>query len=119
MKKFLVLIYCLFFICSCIAKQGHFTVLTNKMLDPSHFKMPSQEAGTQSEGVSVSHVLSTFEVGEHNLSKAIDSCMEQGSVQSDMLVDVDVTGWFWYVPYIYGQTGWEVKGNAVSSKTQR
>lgn len=34
----------------------------------------------------------------------------------DVMTDAVVTSWFWYIPYVYGQAGWEVKGDVVKTR---
>lgn len=35
---------------------------------------------------------------------------------TDLMTDVSVESWFWYIPYVYGNAGWEVKGDAVKTR---
>lgn len=115
MKKFLICVFCACALTSCVANHGNFTILTNKMLDTSHFKIASQTSGKPVRGRSVSHIILNAETGGDVLSEAIDRAMNQ-DIGSDMLVNVNVRHWFWMVPSIYGQKGWSVRGNANSSK---
>jgi hypothetical protein len=47
------------------------------------------------------------------LQDAIDRALERGG--GDLLVDADVEHWWLVVPFLYGQEGWTVRGDAVRS----
>lgn len=115
MKKFLICVFCLCVLTSCVTNHGNFTVLTDKILDTSHFKVPYKTVGSPVVGSSVSHIIVGFETNGDVLSEAIDDSMNQ-HIGSDMLVNVNVRHFFWIIPSIYGQKGWSVRGSANSSK---
>ena len=114
MKKLITLAFCIFYLSSCTANHGHFTVITNKMLDKSHFKIADQQVGKNVRGRSVTHIILSWELGDSDISEALDRAMKQ-DIGSDMLVNADMLYWAWFVPGFYGQHGWRIRGNANSS----
>ena len=52
--------------------------------------------------------------GNVTLEAAIDDALRKG--QGDVMTDAVVHYWTWYIPYIYGQTGWEVVGDVVKTR---
>ena len=116
MKKMLLLIFCLVFLSSCVANHGHFTVLTNKLIDKSHFRVPNQNSGQKVRSRSVEHIIISYNVGENNLSYALDRAFDKGYNNQDMMVNVDMSRTAWFIPSIYGLISWGIKGNVCSSK---
>ena len=119
MKKLIASIFCLVFLSSCVANHGHFTILTNKLIDKSHFKIADQNSGQKVRGRSVEHIVISYKLGENNLSYAMDRALEQGYNNQDMMVNVDVRRTAWIIPSIYGLISWSIKGNACSSKDEK
>ena len=35
---------------------------------------------------------------------------------ADIMTDVNVKSWSWYLPYIYGETGWRITGDAIKTR---
>jgi hypothetical protein len=48
------------------------------------------------------------------LQDAVDSALARGG--GDLLVDAEVEHWWVFVPFLYGQEGWTVRGDVVRSK---
>jgi hypothetical protein len=47
------------------------------------------------------------------LQDAVDGALRRGG--GNLLVDVDVEHWWVFVPFLYGQEGWRVRGDVVRS----
>lgn len=47
------------------------------------------------------------------LQDAIDRALERGG--GDLLIDAEVEHWWVFVPFVYGQEGWTVRGDVVRS----
>ena len=80
MKKLITLAFCIFYLSSCTANHGHFTVITNKMLDKSHFKIADQQVGKNVRGRSVTHIILSWELGDSDISEALDRAMKQDEI---------------------------------------
>ena len=115
MNKMLILICCLLILPACVADHGHFTVLTNKLIDAEHFKIDDTYVSTPVVATSRSHIISSWQLGGASLPEVIDKAMRNGH-DADILTNVKLRYWAWYVPSIYGQTGWGIRGEAISSK---
>ncbi|MHC5066425.1 MAG: hypothetical protein ACYTG5_20920, partial [Planctomycetota bacterium] len=64
----------------------------------------------------VDHIIIVVPTGQPTLEGAVDNALFNG--QGDVLTDASVEHWFWYIPYVYGQAGWSVKGDVVKTRTR-
>jgi len=44
----------------------------------------------------------------------LDKALEKGD--GDVMTDAVISSWWWYIPFIYGQNGWTVKGDVVKTR---
>lgn len=51
------------------------------------------------------------------LQAAIDGALRRGG--GNLMVDVEVDHWWVFVPFLYGQEGWRVRGDVVRSHEPR
>jgi hypothetical protein len=51
------------------------------------------------------------------LQDAVDGALHRGG--GNLLIDVDVEHWWVFVPFLYGQEGWRVRGDVVRSHAPR
>jgi hypothetical protein len=51
------------------------------------------------------------------LQDAVDAALERGG--GNLLVDATVEHWWVFVPFVYGQEGWRVRGDVVRSEPPR
>lgn len=51
------------------------------------------------------------------LQDAVDGALRRGG--GNLLIDVDVEHWWVFVPFLYGQEGWRVRGDVVRSNDHR
>jgi hypothetical protein len=51
------------------------------------------------------------------LQDAVDGALRRGA--GNLLVDVEVDHWWVFVPFLYGQEGWRVRGDVVRSQEPR
>jgi hypothetical protein len=51
------------------------------------------------------------------LQDAVDGALRRGG--GNLLVDATVEHWWVFVPFLYGQEGWRVRGDVVRSRTPR
>ncbi len=49
-----------------------------------------------------------------HVERAIDLALEAGD--GDFLTNANIKTWGWYIPYIYGESGWTVTGDAISTR---
>ena len=47
----------------------------------------------------------------------MDGALRRGA--GNLLVDVEVDHWWVFVPFLYGQEGWRVRGDVVRSQEPR
>ena len=66
-------------------------------------------------GEEVTHIIILFPTGgPPTLEGAIDNALRKG--KGDVMTDAVVHSWSWYIPYIYSQRGWSVRGDVVRTR---
>ena len=99
MKQFLIILMVLF--CSgCVQDHGKFTVLSNKLVDIQDFDLDKADRVKNIKGSDTSHIFIFIPT----------------KADGDVMTDVAVSSWFWYVPYLYGYYGWTVEGDIVKTR---
>lgn len=99
----------------CAVHHGDFTVVSNKLVDVSKFELGKADRKKGIVGEDIVHIVVLFQIGGiPTVEAAIDDALEKGN--GDVLTDASIDSWFWYIPYIYGQTGWRVKGDVVKTR---
>lgn len=104
----------LFLLSACTVNHGDFTVLSNKIVNTKDFNMGETPRLRNVEGKDVAHMIVIFPTGTPKLSEALNDAFEK--TDTDIMTDVTVKHWFWWIPYIYGNTGWQVTGDAVKTR---
>ncbi len=116
MKKLICIFLLGLVVCAgCSVRHGDFTVLSNKLIRMSDFEVAKADRAKGIEGEDVQHIIFLFPVGSApTLEGALDDALERGG--GDLMTDaVASTYWFW-IPYIYGQAAWKVKGDVVKTR---
>jgi len=113
--KIAFLIFSLLLITSCTTYHGDFTVLSNKLVNVEDFHLDSSKVMKNVTGKDVSHIIFFVPTKSNpNLNDALNDVFR--NTDADIMTDVTVTSWGWYIPYIYGQAGWKVTGDAVKTR---
>ena len=66
------------------------------------------------EGKDTAHTIIIVPTGIPKLSEALNNAFEKSD--TDIMTDVNVKKQEWYIPYIYGQSSWIVKGDAIKTR---
>ena len=99
----------------CVIRHGDFTVLSNKLVRTADFELSKADRSRDVRGSDVAHIIVFIPTkGNVTLEAAIDDALRKG--RGDVMTDAVVHYWSWYIPYIYGQTGWEVVGDVVKTR---
>ena len=99
----------------CAVNHGNFTVASNKVFRLSQFEMEKAHRTKAVEGQSVQHLIIIFPIGtQPTIEGAMDEAMLKGN--GDVMTDVNISSWFFYIPYVYGQAGWSVKGDVIKTR---
>jgi hypothetical protein len=110
---FLCALLCCFV--GCVVNHGHFTVASNKVFRLSQFEMEKASRAKAVEVESVQHIVIFIPIGSQpTIEGAMDEAMKKGN--GDVMTDVNIESWFFFIPYIYGQAGWSVKGDVVKTR---
>jgi hypothetical protein len=100
---------------ACTVRQGDFAVISNKLVNTTNFRVGQAERVKGVEGRDVSHIIIIIPTSSPpTLEGAVDDALEKGG--GDVVTDAVVESWYWYIPYIYGQSGWSVKGDVVKTR---
>ncbi|PZP39467.1 MAG: hypothetical protein DI585_04065 [Pseudomonas fluorescens] len=115
MKK-LALIATLATLSACSVNHGEYTVLSNKLVDTKNFHIDSSKVQKNVTGKDVSHIITFIPTKANpNINDALNDVFRNSD--ADVMTDVTITSWFWWIPYIYGQAGWKVEGDAVKTRS--
>jgi len=113
--KLFIMVVFVFAVSGCTIRQGDFTVASNKIVRLSEFELEKADRVKGVEGKDVTHILVAFPLGgPPTIGGAMDEAMEKGG--GDVMTDLVIKSWGWYIPYIYGQVGWSVKGDVVKTR---
>lgn len=99
----------------CSVRHGDFTVLSGKIVRTSDFNLGQADRVKGVEGRSIQRIIVFFPVGGiPTIDEALDNALENG--HGDVMTDAVVTFTSWYIPLIYGQAGWIIKGDVVKTR---
>jgi hypothetical protein len=100
---------------SCSVRHGDFTVLSDKLVRTSDFDLSKADRVRGVTGQDVAHIYVLIPTKlQPTLKGALDDALRKGD--GDVMTDAVVTFWSWYIPYTYGETGWEVTGDVVKTR---
>ena len=95
--------------------HGNFTVLSNRLVDVKNFNVDTDKKMNNVTGKDVSHIIIFVPTKANpNLNDALNDVFRNSD--ADIMTDVEITSWGWYIPYIYGQAGWKVRGDALKTR---
>jgi len=99
----------------CVSRHGDFSVASNKLLRLSEFELDKADRIRGVVGKDVQHIIILFPTsGPPTIDGAMDDAFRKSG--GDVLTDATIKSWAWYIPYIYGQAGWSVEGDAVKTR---
>ena len=98
----------------CTVRHGDFTVISNKALRLSEFELDRADRVRGVVGKDEAHIIILFPTKGITLEGALDDAFEKGD--GDVMTDAVVTYRSFYIPYVYGQMGWQVKGDVVKTR---
>jgi hypothetical protein len=95
----------------CQQRLGDFTVLSTKNVDLTRFNTEQAENAQPVTGEDSKPIIGVFNTGLPNVKEAADRALE--SANAHMLTNAVIYYTSWYIPYVYGDQKYEVKGNPV------
>ena len=96
------------------ASRGDFTAISGKNVNLSCLKVDRTMAKGRTSGEHCQHIISFFPMGARaTLDEALARALE--AKQSNLLLDAVVRFHSFYIPYIYGQTCWNIEGVAYDT----
>ena len=104
-----------FVVLGACSSQQHFTVLSNRLVRTADLDL---EDSARLNRVSKEQVLEVFvlvPIGEPpHFELLLDQALAEGG--GDVMRDVTVTLWRWYIPLIYGQHGLRIEGEVAETR---
>ncbi|MCM1324429.1 MAG: hypothetical protein NC218_09900 [Acetobacter sp.] len=108
-------LFVIIYLSGCCYNFGHFTILSNRMIDTQNIKNENIKKQYNIEGRDVGHTIVFMRTKSNpNLNDALNDALKKS--QTDLMVDVEVKVWYWFIPYLYSQTGWKVQGTAIKTR---
>jgi hypothetical protein len=98
----------------CTVNHGTFTVASTKLVRLNEFELDKAGRVKGVQGEDVAHIIVFIPTGTPTLKTAMDNALDQGA--GDVLTDVRIETWNFYIPLLYGQNGWSVKGDVVKTR---
>ena len=99
---------------ACTVTHGTFTVMSNKIVNVKNFDIEKAQKFKHVTGTNMEHIIIFIPTGEPSITNALNDAFEK--TDTDVMTDVTLKSWSWYIPYIYGNAGWEVTGDAVKTR---
>ncbi len=94
--------------------HGTFSVMSNKIVNVKNFDIEKSKKIKHVKGENMEHIIIFFPTGTPSITNALNDAFEK--TDTDVMTDVTLKSWFVYIPYIYGNAGWEVTGDAVKTR---
>lgn len=115
MKKIIVLFTVILLTQGCVHRIGDFTVASTKNMDIKR-TLHTVDESERLVDRDTAHIVIFIPTGTPNMKEAMDNAIEQreGAIG---LSNVKVKSGSWYIPYIYGQSYFEVEGNPIYEST--
>ena len=101
-------------VAGCSTRMFDLTVVSTKGVDLQDLDLSTAKKCMDVTGVSSRSIIFIFPLGNPDLEEAISDALIRSS--GDIMVDAEVYYKFWYIPFIYGQFGYEVRGDVVKTR---
>ncbi len=115
MKTKILSVISLILLSACSVNHGNFTVLSNKIVSTQNFDIGNSPRIKNVSGQDSAHMIIIFPTGTPKLEAALNNAFQK--TDTDVMTDVTVKSWYWWIPYIYGNFGWEVTGDAIKTRS--
>ena len=99
---------------ACTVTHGSFTVMSNKIVDIKNFDLGKSERIKGVTGENMEHIIIFIPTGVPSITNALNDAFDK--TDTDIMTDVTLKSWYWYIPYIYGNAGWDVSGDAINTR---
>ena len=102
----------------CASYQGEYPLLSSHPLDLTDFELDkARKDSRRVEGSSEREIYFLLPDRDSfpTLREAIDRTLEAGG--GDLILDARIHRWHWYIPLMYGSSGWMVTGDVVNTRS--
>ena len=115
MRKILAL-FAIILLSACSVNHGTFTVISKNVVDLDNIDLSTQEKIDNVHGVSRAHIVIFFPFGEMNPN--VESAMSDAfrKTDGDLFTDATIKSYFFYIPYIYGQSAVTIEGDVIKTR---
>ena len=113
--RFLIIFAFIIFLSACSVSHGNFTVLSNRLVNVNDLSVDNSKKIKNVVGKDVSHIIVVIPTKLNpNLNDALNDVFRE--TDTDLMTDVEITSWYWQIPYTYGQKGWKVEGDTLKTR---
>ena len=98
----------------CSVRHGDFTVISNKLVRLSNLKLDDPDRRKNVEGEDMKRIIVYFSTGIPTIEGALDDAFAKGD--GDVMTDAVIEYKWFYIPYIYGEQSWNVKGDVIKTR---
>ena len=96
------------------ASRSDFTAISSKIVNLSNVRIDHNKLKGRTSGEDCQHIIILIPTGgPPTIDEALDQALEKKN--ANLLLDAVVNWHYFYIPYIYGQTCWDVEGNAYDT----
>ena len=101
-------------VAGCSSRLFDLSIVSTKGVDLQDLDLSTAKKAMNVTGESSRSIVFIFPLGNPCLQEAIDNALTKSS--GDIMLDAAVYYKFWYIPFIYGQFGYEVVGDVVKTR---
>ncbi len=102
---------------SCSSRLLELTVAGSKNVKLDESPSYSAAHNTPTEGTHRSHIFLIFPFGQPSIDHALDDALESAGPNAVALYNMSLDQTTWYIPFLYGQKIYTVKGDPVFRTT--
>lgn len=112
MKRILMLVISVLYMCGCTTHLTDLSMISNKNVNLNKVDIDKLPQKKNVEGEDLKFVFLFIPFGQPTLKGALNDALEKG--KGDLMIDASVstTGWW----FLVGQTGLKIKGDVVNTK---
>ncbi|MCX4349558.1 MAG: hypothetical protein OSJ76_07245 [Alphaproteobacteria bacterium] len=114
MKRVIMLLISVLYISGCSTHITDFSMISNKNVNLNKVDIDKLPQSKNVIGEDKKFVFLFIPTGVPSITNALNDAFDK--TDTDIMTDVTLKSWYWYIPYIYGNAGWEVSGDAIKTR---
>ena len=101
-------------VAGCSTRLFDLSIVSTKGVDLQDLDLSAAKKAMNVTGESYRSIICIFPLGNPDLEEAVSDALIKSS--GDVMLDAEVYYKWWYIPFIYGQFGYEVIGDVVKTR---